>query len=511
MKLVPMLLVLLAVAVPAQERADRARDDYVRERLDSTTFTFQGDDVPFADLIQVIRETAEIDVLVDPGVDRPEPIQVRVEVRDLTLRQFLDFLAHLYGLEWAIEDGLVLVARAGSDRLVQTRSFPVEDLVGRLGADALRHLAAPAVEDRGGRALLVDRGRLVARGRREELDRVDDLLGQLRHALSAAHRLSVARVNGPLPAEGPGAAASLELPDGTSARVGGLEWRILPGPDASRARLRVRPIPGTEPPGAGVETEVVVPAGRWIELARRGPESLAVRIDPVAAPPAPEAAPSALERLEAMSIGSFEFEKHPLPEVVDLLRDDFELSLMIDPGALAGRAEEDLLVTARLHDMTLREATLRILAPFGLTLEEVHGVLLVREPADATPTLRLHDLRHTDSSGEGAGFLALLALEEEHAAVEALAAACREDGPRTLRIELRRGADEASLLASSGTRAILPLGEGDRLAVTVAFPPVGDPRIDVEGSTDSWSGRVATGERRELEPGGLSVLVSILD
>lgn len=81
-------------------------------------------------------------------------------------------------------------------------------------------------------------------------------------------------------------------------------------------------------------------------------------------------------RLAAQEIGRLEFESHPLAEIVEFLRDNFEINMILDP-ALARAAPGRTRVTLRVSDLRLDQALTLIacLTVAEYTIE--HGVVVI--------------------------------------------------------------------------------------------------------------------------------------
>ncbi len=123
------------------------RELFIENQLETTTFTFQGDDVPFDDVIQVIRDTGQIDIVVDRQVTEENPdLKVKVNFKNLKLKNALNLILNLNALTYTISKGVVYITTRDSDagrvkpvtRLHDVRdlTLPINDFPGpdiRLG------------------------------------------------------------------------------------------------------------------------------------------------------------------------------------------------------------------------------------------------------------------------------------------------------------------------------------------------------------------------------------------
>ncbi len=554
-----MVVTLLAV-VPVGVRGQEEREDEVRRRLETTPFTFQGGDVPILDVVQVLRDTGRIEIVVDPGIGHEDDLKIDIACRDLTVAQTLDLLCDFYPLSWTIEHGVVRIRDSSARPSLETRSFPVQEVLERLLPDPfpgeavetgrryapldLHDLLQGADEeawDEEGALLLVTPDVAIATSRPAVLDRVADLLDRLRRRLSIEHRLQVALVESDPGSEGPADAPAVGVPFGQSVRVSRADWQLAPGP-AGHVRLSVATPLDPEQPGFGIATEVVVPVGRWVELAgtlRDGKWTrLVARVESAGAPAEePVAADPAFARLDSIRVEILEFDRHPLDEVVEFLRDNYEIEMMVDPLVYEEFIEEELQVTLAVSDLSLRDALALILEPHRLALDHAHGVWIVRT-ADRRPrVLRLHDLRHIVPCGDywttgfdrgilpletlttngrtllsyGGPFMAGFVPEEDHALALGLARRLAAATPRTIRAELRTGDEGAFLLVASGHTSRFRPATGGWTSIRPVLDSEGRASVTIEDASGSHVGQAEVGSWSELLPGKTSVRLLLED
>ncbi len=91
-----------------------------------------------------------------------------------------------------------------------------------------------------------------------------------------------------------------------------------------------------------------------------------------------------LNKLENQVVGSLEFEKHPLAEVIEFLRDNFDLNMMIDPELTRNVAEDELRVTLKVNNLSLKDALDLILSMTNLGYEIQEGVIVIKEKTNIT-------------------------------------------------------------------------------------------------------------------------------
>ncbi|MBI4616860.1 MAG: hypothetical protein HY720_24820 [Planctomycetes bacterium] len=86
-----------------------------------------------------------------------------------------------------------------------------------------------------------------------------------------------------------------------------------------------------------------------------------------------------MNKLETQVVGRLEFESHPLTEVIEFLRDNFDLNMMIDPDLTKNRTEEELRVSLKVSDLPLKDALELILSITKLGYQIEHGVIVIKE------------------------------------------------------------------------------------------------------------------------------------
>ncbi|MBI4615880.1 MAG: zinc ribbon domain-containing protein [Planctomycetes bacterium] len=87
----------------------------IEEKLDTVPFTFQGEDVPFEDIVQVFRESGEFNIVLDPRALEAfgeQGLKVSLNVRELKLGNALKLLTTLHGFSTKLSCGALVLSTA---------------------------------------------------------------------------------------------------------------------------------------------------------------------------------------------------------------------------------------------------------------------------------------------------------------------------------------------------------------------------------------------------------------
>ncbi|MBI4616851.1 MAG: hypothetical protein HY720_24775 [Planctomycetes bacterium] len=129
------------VQLLAEKKSDR--ELYIENQLETVPFTFQGEDVPFEDVIQVIREAGNIDIVIDRSVTDEfgeEGLKVKINVRNLKLKNALNLILSLHKLSYTYRSGALIIATEGAEEFkakpiarlhdVRDLTLPINDFPG---------------------------------------------------------------------------------------------------------------------------------------------------------------------------------------------------------------------------------------------------------------------------------------------------------------------------------------------------------------------------------------------
>lgn len=118
----------LAAFPPDQQTAD------VEAKLNSVRIPTEFADLPLNEVTAFLSNSSEIPILLDKkglqdlgiAVDMP----IRLETKDLSLKQTLDLLSQQYELSWYVVGGLIMVtSHEEGEQELEIRIYPVRDLV----------------------------------------------------------------------------------------------------------------------------------------------------------------------------------------------------------------------------------------------------------------------------------------------------------------------------------------------------------------------------------------------
>ena len=112
--------------------------------IESQKISMEFEEAPFEDVLDFVRITTEINVVVDPVIyqDRSrEEFLVTLHVRDLTVRQALELVLELNRLTWSVKNGVMVITPLEArtlrfsprvydirDLLFEVRDFPGPDI-----------------------------------------------------------------------------------------------------------------------------------------------------------------------------------------------------------------------------------------------------------------------------------------------------------------------------------------------------------------------------------------------
>lgn len=127
-----MMVAMLAPAVAAllgsgQDPANRDVD----RKIATMRLSVEFQDTPLKDVVDFLRETADINVILDRGVDPSTPVTFKV--RDITLKTMLNYILRAHELGYIISEGILqIVPIEKAQAKVQLKIYDVQDLVAPL-------------------------------------------------------------------------------------------------------------------------------------------------------------------------------------------------------------------------------------------------------------------------------------------------------------------------------------------------------------------------------------------
>ncbi len=177
-KHVLVLVLSMAASIAAQDA-----DGELRKKLASIRVDANYEDAPLSFVVEHIRETTKLNVLVDTrAIQDPDAYRVSFQLRNVRADHLLRWALFGRGLTWVVRDGVILITTldggaaargdlrlyAVSDLLTQPRDFPADEAEQSSGftvedlKQLLTEMVAPGSWDSSERSLESTQGHIVA-------------------------------------------------------------------------------------------------------------------------------------------------------------------------------------------------------------------------------------------------------------------------------------------------------------------------------------------------------------
>lgn len=119
----------VAAALPGMLQDPANRD--VDRKISTMRLSVEFQDTPLRDVIELIRQTADINAILDREVD--PSVAVTFKVRDITLKTMLNYILRAHELGYVISEGILQIVPIEKARAkVQLKIYDVQDLVAPL-------------------------------------------------------------------------------------------------------------------------------------------------------------------------------------------------------------------------------------------------------------------------------------------------------------------------------------------------------------------------------------------
>lgn len=127
-----LFLALLAPAAAAQSRLTEDERQMLHQ-LETYLITMDFQEAPFEDVIEYIRQTTAINMVIDPGIYQertPDEMKVSLKVSKLPVLNALKLLLEVNRLDYVFKNGVFLITLAGArQQQTYSQTYDIRDLM----------------------------------------------------------------------------------------------------------------------------------------------------------------------------------------------------------------------------------------------------------------------------------------------------------------------------------------------------------------------------------------------